>query len=1041
MRRVPTPSALTALVGACLLLAASAATVPATAGTVPTVSLEDLGLDTKPSKAQYIVLDTARKVGELRRQDVSGEEIARRLTNDVVHVRRDGSIELELWSPAPVPDSSLVALRELGARIVTNFAPPPRLRLGPVGIVQTWVPYDKIERAAALPWVSVATPATYGISNAVGFGSIISEGVARHNADTVQEPRGLTGAGVTVGAMSDGVENLQEAVDAGELPNDVTVQDVGNNDEGTAMLEIVADVAPGADLVFNGVGGGMAGYVDSLNQLSTASHVVTHDIALDAEPAFQEGIAAQTADNIAALGDSFHSSSGNRGNNHAARMPANGTGQTPDGTSNTFTGCTNTPDNVVAIAPGGDTTFDVTLADPASFTLQWSEPRAIFPTIGQGGFTDLNLYIMNQSLTQCLGESVGVQGAGMGDTIERVAISGMGGTPVKIVVDVQGATGAASVPLLDLRWRGANPVDQATAAGSLDPNENMTGLAAAVGAVLATDNSLRGFSSQGPVTLATTTQCPGGAAGPCVGVPGPAAQIFQQPFWMGADGVSVSGAGTFPTNFSGTSASAPHTAACDALLRSSALFDPTSAPADTNARLAATAFGPANPNVLGAGTLDCLAAVNRPPVADAGGPYAAIEGQSITLDGVSSSDPDAGDVLTYAWDLNNNGSFETAGATVNFVSGQDGSFTVGLQVTDGGGLTATDTVTVDVTNVAPTVTINPAAPVHEKSSLSITGSITDPGWEDNLTATIDFDDGAGPQALSGTYTSTPQGLARLNFSVDHVYGDNGTFDVEVCGSDDDATTCHSSLFDVTNVSPVATITAPPNGYVAHAGETVHLVGRAQDPGSDDLTLRWQWDDGSPDATGASLVNALFDPPKSPSIQPRDVTDPRDHVFGDACLYEVAFSLGDDDGGAGSDDITVVITGNATKTRSQGYWQHQFGGQGNTSFSGAELTCYLAITDFMSGVFNEVRDASTRAAAFDVLHPAGTSQPQKQFDRSLLTAWLNFANGALALSDSISTAGGSLTFADAVTAAEATRQDPSATKAQLDHHRSILDRFN
>ena len=53
------------------------------------------------------------------------------------------------------------------------------------------------------------------------------------------------------------------------------------------------------------------------------------------------------------------------------------------------------------------------------------------------------------------------------------------------------------------------------------------------------------------------------------------------------------------------------------------------------------------------------------------------------------TDPD-GDALTYAWDLDNNGTFETPGQSASF-AGLDGpaSFTVNVQVTDNGGLTAT----------------------------------------------------------------------------------------------------------------------------------------------------------------------------------------------------------------------------------------------------------------------------------------------------------------------------------------------------------------
>jgi len=44
-------------------------------------------------------------------------------------------------------------------------------------------------------------------------------------------------------------------------------------------------------------------------------------------------------------------------------------------------------------------------------------------------------------------------------------------------------------------------------------------------------------------------------------------------------------------------------------------------------------------------------ALNRPPVANPGGPYSGFTGIPLALDGTASSDPDAGQTLTYAWDL------------------------------------------------------------------------------------------------------------------------------------------------------------------------------------------------------------------------------------------------------------------------------------------------------------------------------------------------------------------------------------------------------
>ncbi|MBL1130020.1 MAG: ExeM/NucH family extracellular endonuclease [Chloroflexi bacterium] len=90
-------------------------------------------------------------------------------------------------------------------------------------------------------------------------------------------------------------------------------------------------------------------------------------------------------------------------------------------------------------------------------------------------------------------------------------------------------------------------------------------------------------------------------------------------------------------------------------------------------------------------------ALNVAPTVDAGGPYMVVEGDSVLVTAVG-FDAD-GDPLTYEWDLNNDGVFETAEQSATFSAAMltaPGSYTIVARVTDSGGLSATDQATVNV---------------------------------------------------------------------------------------------------------------------------------------------------------------------------------------------------------------------------------------------------------------------------------------------------------------------------------------------------------
>lgn len=622
-----------------------------------------------PSKIAYVISERIARIEAARAGGVLTAEAARSLSDGLLQVTAGGELEVEFHASSRVNASHADALRGFGAAVIQStadvvwpagIAPPPDL-----GIIKVRIPADRIPAAAALPWVAAVRPAE---RNPPDAGTFSSEGTVLH--DTVgANNAGFTGAGVNVGAVSDGVSNLAAAQALGDLPPVVNVLDAGSGDEGTAMLEIIHDVAPGAALLFHGTGGGVAAHITALTNLAAAgAHVIAEDIPFDAEPAFQKGAAAVAAENLAAAGISVHSSAGNLGASHAARVTAVGTGGGPDAGAGPFAGCAaGGPTNTVAIAPSADTTFDVSVPAGVTVTatLQWSEPRAIFPTAGLGGFTDLDLFIMDAAATTCLAQSTGAQGNGIGDTIEQASWTNGGATAatIKLVVNLFATSSAVTAPILDLRWRGRNltSVDNPTRGGSLNPDSNYTFGATSAAAANAGGSTnpdtvgLEGFSAGGPVQLITTTVCTEDDAPPCVGTAGGPGQTVGAPTWTGADGVSVSGVGDFGTGvcpavtqgdcqFFGTSAAAPHAAGVAALVREALGGSPTIFEIHQQMSITATDRGPAGfDNAWGFGVLNALAAVSA---------------ETADLSIVKSDAPDpviAGELLTYTLTIANDG--------------------------------------------------------------------------------------------------------------------------------------------------------------------------------------------------------------------------------------------------------------------------------------------------------------------------------------------------------------------------------------------------
>ena len=162
--------------------------------------------------------------------------------------------------------------------------------------------------------------------------------------------------------------------------------------------------------------------------------------------------------------------------------------------------------------------------------------------------------------------------------------------------------------------------------------------------------------------------------------------------------------------------------------------------------------------------------INLAPTANAGGPYTVNEGATVVLTGAASTDP-GNDPLIFAWDLDNNGAYETSGITVTFTNtADDAVYTVGLRVTDTEGATAATTTTITVQNIAPIVNAGADRSARPNEAITFSGAFTDPGVLDTHTIAWDFGDGG---TTSGTLSPT------------HTYVNSGSYTVTLTITDDD----------------------------------------------------------------------------------------------------------------------------------------------------------------------------------------------------------------------------------------------------------------
>ncbi|MFT4154031.1 S8 family serine peptidase [Parafilimonas sp.] len=205
--------------------------------------------------------------------------------------------------------------------------------------------------------------------NSNAAGSVASEADATHKAALARAVFGATGAGVKIGVLSDGVDDYETSQATGDLPSVLNILpgQAGSGYEGRAMLELIHDIAPDAELYFATAFTSQASFAQNILDLRAAGcDIIVDDVTYYAEGVFQDDNVAQSVNAVTASGALYFSSAGNSGNVDDSTAGVWEGDFTDGGSLSLFPGTVNDF--------GGGALYNTVTGTTGLVTLKWSDP-------------------------------------------------------------------------------------------------------------------------------------------------------------------------------------------------------------------------------------------------------------------------------------------------------------------------------------------------------------------------------------------------------------------------------------------------------------------------------------------------------------------------------------------------------------------------------------------------------------------------------------------------------------------------------------------
>ncbi len=483
---------------------------------------------------------------------------------DAPGIQLDGEGRVQVY--ITVSDAVEDALDRLGAMgVVVDAVSQPGT------LVQARAEVLSLPAVAELDFVSFVSPPRYGRP---AVGSRLSQGDSLLRCDSLRATLGVNGTGITIGVISDGIGGLLSAVNSGDLPSTQLTRSGGvlistqggviaqsfrtdgdlegalggsSGSEGTAMLEIVHDIAPGAQLRFANFATSLE-FMQAVNFLASNSDVVIDDIGFYGGPYDQTSdVSVNTAAALNNLANSirgYYTSGGNQALSHYQGTFVSAGACLSDGsTCHRFAATSDTTD-ALSLGPQPYNPVFVLNGETLAVELTWDDSFG-------SATTDYDLMLFDET------SAVSVAVGGDDNTVSRepyeyLTWKNQTGSSRWYDIWVTNFQGTQPAHDLELFVFGGTPLNGGadinfnTTRSSVSAQSDAGGGVVSVGAINAAEpgvNDIAPYSSRGPTNNGVV-----------------------KPDVTAIDGVSVTGSGGFPSTFFGTSAAAPHVAALAALL-------------------------------------------------------------------------------------------------------------------------------------------------------------------------------------------------------------------------------------------------------------------------------------------------------------------------------------------------------------------------------------------------------------------------------------------------------------------------------------------